>query len=265
MLIPKTLYMYWHDGRPPPIVRRMVNLAKRKNPSWRVRVLTEKSKCEKPRGFEELQVQHQSDWYRIYYLAKHGGVWMDISCIHLHPLEMWVDMKSAALQGFQWPFRTKTMENWAFAAPANNAFVREWKEEFKGAIEMGFRVYQRRYDKSLLGTSPEDYDLPYLTQHAAWRAIRNRFPESRHPEFAVRLRSAVNFHTGPYGILHAADYDADVFMRRLLKAGKKRFARMPFVKLRGGEREALEEAVDARDSTRACGYILALLRECSPK
>ena len=258
MVVPKVLYMFWHDGKPGKELRHMISLAKRMNPTWKVRLLSEKSPCAKPQGFEKLQPAHKSDWYRISYIEKYGGVWMDISCIHLRPLETWVDLRSAALQGFRWPGRTTTMENWAFAAAPHNAFVREWKREFESAIVMGFATYERRYDKTLLGSDTEMFVLPYLTQHAAWRVVRRRVPEAKHPEFRVTMRRSMDPASGPLFFSMAFD-DGDEMARLLSTASADRYRQMPFIKLRGWDREGLRELLTESERV-PCGHVMKLLR-----
>jgi len=258
MSVPKVLYMFWHDRKLGKELRHMVALAKRMNPTWKIKLLSEKSYCKKPQGFDKLQPAHKSDWYRISYIEKYGGVWMDISCIHLRPLESWVDLRSPALQGFRWLGRTATMENWAFAAPPDNAFVREWKREFESAIVMGFSTYTRRYDKTLFKSDTELFIMPYLTQHAAWRVVRRRFPQAKHPEFRVKMHSSTHRAFGPLAIPLAID-DGDVLASLLSIAPAKRYREMPFIKLRHWDRVGLLELLTDSKPV-PCGHVIKLLR-----
>ena len=252
-MIPKIIYMFWHDGKPPSRIQKMVTLAKQLNPTWKFRLLTEKTKCPKPDGYESLEVEHKSDWYRIYFMERTGGVWMDIWCIHIHPIESWVDLTSDNIQGFQWPYLTKVMENWAFAAPPKHPFVTEWKQEFAKAINMGFKKYKRSLSKELLGKDLHE-SLPYLSQHAAWRVVHAR----RKSKKEVTMSSSANVQTGPSGLIVAADWDHVVFARRLTSAPKKRYKKMPFIKLRGIDREEFFSYLDEREQI-PCGYIPTLL------
>ena len=150
------------------------------------------------------------------------------------------------------------MENWAFAAAPHNAFVREWKREFESAIVMGFATYERRYDKTLLGSDTEMFVLPYLTQHAAWRVVRRRFPEAKHPEFRVTMRRSMDPASGPLFFSMAFD-DGDEMARLLSTASADRYRQMPFIKLRGWDREGLRELLTESERV-PCGHVMKLLR-----
>lgn len=257
-MIPKIVYMFWHDGRPDEPVRSMIRAAKRLNPGWRFRMLSAKTRCRKPDGFDRLEaVQHVSDWYRLYFLAKTGGVWMDVSCIHLRPLEAWVDVRSRSLIGFQWPLRGTVMENWAFAAPPEHPFVIQWRDEFARAIEMGFGKYERLARRR--GTLPVDLlnFLPYLTQHACWRNVYDARATARDE---VLLTRAMEPGRGPLSLRSLRDSDAldAAYMDTLLRAPASRFGDIPFIKLTSGYRDLFEAALDAEDAS-LTGHVPILL------
>ena len=184
---------------------------------------------------------------------------MDISCIHIHPMESWVDLTSNQIQGFQWPYPTKVMENWAFAAPPKHPFVTEWKHEFTKAINMGFKKYRRSLSKDFLGKDLYA-SLPYLSQHAAWRVVYAR----RKSKHEVKISSSANVKSGPFGLITAANWDHTVFARRLLSAPQKRFKDMPFIKLRAIDREEFFDYLDEREEV-PCGYIPTMfkLKNCA--
>lgn len=257
-MIPKIVYMFWHDGRPGEVVRSMIRTAKRLNPEWRFRMLSAKTPCPKPEGFNRLTLpQHVSDWYRLHCIAQTGGVWMDASCIHLRPLEEWVDVRSDRLIGFQWPFRGTVMENWAFAAPPEHPFVVQWRDEFAHAISMGFAKYKRSLQRRGL---PVDVlaSLPYLTQHACWRIVRDRRAAFRDE---VTLARAMAPGLGPLSLRPSAKSAeaAEEYVEVLLRAPVSHFERMPFVKITGAYRDFIEYVLEAEEDADLTGHIPRLL------
>ena len=115
-MIPKIIYVFW-EGNMNVFIRACFNNIKRMNPGFEVKLLTSESIDQKPKNFDDLKVQHKSDWARIEAIAKTGGVWIDISSIVLKPFDSWIDFDSDTFHGFEVPFGCDVIENWAFAAP----------------------------------------------------------------------------------------------------------------------------------------------------
>lgn len=258
-MVPKTMYMYWHSKKLPDLIRRMVRLARRQNPTWKIVVITPRARFAKPDGFHDLSVPAQSDWVRLHFLAKHGGVWMDISCIHLHPVEHWVDVTSSRLQGFLWPSRGTVMESWAFAAPPAHPFVVAWRDEFARAIAVGLKAYADDVP-SVSSMSGFDELGHYLAIHMAWRVVWNR---RNRPRDEVRLARSNDRVSGPFGLHRSSQWDADKLVVNMLRHSAARYARMPFVKLTSCDRGALEDAMPY--DRRECAHIPKLLGLCEPR
>ena len=148
------------------------------HPEWEVIVLN--SIEESCPGLERLSVQHRSDWARICALAEHGGVWLDATCVCVKPVTEWVDMQSTTVQGFTAPFdpTNQCLENWALAAPPKHPLVLAWKAEFRRAIGLGFDRYKEEM-RDVLGAHIIYNQMPYLTQHACYVAVKDAFPPAR--------------------------------------------------------------------------------------
>ena len=224
--VPRQIFTMWRGPPPPEIVTLCIERMRALHPGWRVTALngTDEEPCE---GLERLSMQHQSDWARICAIERHGGVWLDATCICTQPVDRWVDMTSSQLQGFSAPFAADVLENWAFAAPAGNAFVRAWKEEFSRAIRMGFDAYKASLpphvrDHALYG------QLPYLTMHACYLVVSH-----------LRDKGAAMTPScdGPFRYLCETGFDTRRSVHLL--ATRPLVDAPPLIKLRGPERMAV--------------------------
>lgn len=171
MGIPKRIFMYW-DGPAAVLPQSCIERIRRLHPSWRVTVLRRPE--EKCVNLDALSTQHKSDWARICAIARHGGIWLDATCVCTRPVTEWVDLSSTRVQGFSCPFHEDVLENWAFGACRRHPLVLEWKKEFQHAIAIGFDAYKNTF----VTRYPEherliDY-LPYLTMHACYVVASDR-------------------------------------------------------------------------------------------
>jgi hypothetical protein len=182
----------------PQFVAACFALVKKHNPDWDFRLFHEKNAKSKwgleeppsPENGDELLPAHKADWFRISAISEHGGVWTDASNIALQPIESWVNVSQNALQGFLVPNPPEaeasdplpspdggetSMENWAFAAPARNPFVLQWKENFRHALTVGVDKYVFNLPKRVTGIFLANFS--YLAQHNAWKeAVLQKSP-----------------------------------------------------------------------------------------
>jgi hypothetical protein len=164
--IPRTIYTFW-SGERSIFVERCIARMRVVNPSYRVLVLGDTDVTYTP-GLEALGAQHTSDWVRASYLLRHGGVWLDASCVCTTGVEDWVNHDDHRLQGFSAPWDTTVLENWALACIPGCPAMRKWHAELQRAIAMGFRAYKYDIDASVF----DRRRLPYLTMHAAFCVTR---------------------------------------------------------------------------------------------
>ncbi len=173
-MMPRIIYVFWHEGEAklPVFIAACLRRMRKMCPSFTIVVLDNDSLGPLPKGYHSLRVAHKSDWAKVCKIAETGGIWIDISCVLLKPVESWVDMQSDALQGFCFPSDRDIMENWAFAAPRACKLVLLWREEFRTAIERGLRHY---IAENTPPASLKDH-VPYLTQHLALHVARSKAP-----------------------------------------------------------------------------------------
>ena len=218
MPVPKNIFTFW-SGKQNEVVEWCIGNIKNMNPSWNVRVLNEKDLVP-TKGIENLIVQHKSDWARLCALEKYGGVWLDATCVCTRGVEAWVDIQSDLLQGFTAPWDDEVFENWAFATPPNTRLIKEWKNEFEKAINIGFMKYKNQLPAWVRWSSLYR-QCPYLTQHMVLHIILN---EQKH------MTKTTKSCDGPFKHLCLNDF-ATVKAFDMLNS--KDFKAPPLIKFRG--------------------------------
>ena len=268
--IPRICYMYW-EGPMPQLVSRCIQKTRDLNPDWEI-IVASALDIKHDFGTDNMDSPaHRSDFYRITKIYETGGVWLDASIIPLGPIADWVDLYSSKLQGFTAPHSTnqppKThslIENWAFAAPPKHPVVESWLDEFKHALQVGFRDYQEKFvsrcDQDRVYCKDTVNSLPYLTQHGAFAVVIQNLSEEEFNEH-IDLKMSVS-RNGPFEIftLNPINYlnqDYDSFMNMI--------DRPPFIKLSHYERNPVIEYLDKGFFTKDSLICRALDLTCPTK
>ena len=136
--------MYWHAGKGHlPVECKMCHDTYRKhNPRWTITVVSEKTL---PRYMDPglarkitqstMRKSLQADLIRIYLLARHGGVWADLTTICTRPLDDWIQRHTQA------QFLVFTYDNpcsissWWLACPKASRIAQMVYEHFLSDIE----------------------------------------------------------------------------------------------------------------------------------
>ena len=187
--------------------------------------------------------EHRSDFIRLSYLEKYGGIWIDASILVLRPFHEWLsDMykkynikkdDNDILIGFGYPFDNSIMENWLFYCSSNCSFVKLWKEEYLIAIKTGFEKYCNE-NNYILKKYYNDVSmlLPYLTQHLCFCKV---FSEKKYnTKFFIQPSC-----DGPFQYLCENEWKPRKAMSYLNSIQKNQLKNHYFIKLRGPERNFL--------------------------
>jgi hypothetical protein len=151
---PKRLWAIWNTGAEnmPIFAKETVKMWRHiTGPDWEIRVvhtnynhsddpcyyLNYVSSDMVPKRMKEMIPQHQADSVRLALIRVHGGVYMDISVILLHPLEsiFWENLtlpkshpNNSALGGFFMWNAQKMFEVWMFAALPEEPIIVAWHD-----------------------------------------------------------------------------------------------------------------------------------------
>ena len=188
--LPKVLWTLWLQGwgQAPQVPRRCLENMRLANPDWRVEALDRESLEDHlpPRTLAELDAltgtpTEYSDLVRLALLQRHGGVWMDATCVCAVPLNAWIhDVTRVGFFAFSRPGPQRELASWFLCARPGDAVV--------DALLSASLGYWRARDV------PHDYfwmhDLfgTLILHHAT---VAERW--SRVPKLSARHR----FHYGP--------------------------------------------------------------------
>jgi hypothetical protein len=246
--IPPIIWSYWHSDEQPLVVQRCVANWARHNPGYEICVVTAATldrylpATERPRDFEQRSPARQSDWLRLYFLQREGGIWLDASIILTRSLD-WMRQAQAAdgadyvgfyLERYTASPQRPVIDSWCMAAPAGSRFIADWFAEFSGpAWSRGDSAYLEALQSS--GTAAEVLQRiaspAYMLIHVTAQRVLNDGGAYR--LHLIRAEDSAYFYQA------ASHWRRGLFFATLLLRRAPRNP-PPLIKLRGGERRKLE-------------------------
>lgn len=257
---PKKIWTYWDNPiKIPKVVELCMASWKKYHPEYEIVLLTKKNY----KGYvtipEELTTnvnfndspQRFADLIRIWVLAEHGGIWIDSTILLKGSMEDWLFPKYAEFSGFYINGFTKkkefpVIENWFFACNKGSPFIKKWRDEFSNIAN--FQTVED-YITSLRaeGVDFQGIDNPhYLAMHVSCQKILQLM---HYPLDSIYLQKAED---GPFRYLVDAKWDSE---KAVELACMYPTYQGPIMKMRGGERNALEKRLDYDLTVEKCGWI----------
>jgi hypothetical protein len=251
-MIPKIIHLYWHTKELPEFIKQCKQTMVRMNPDWVIKQYSHEDIL-KMKGYpafctrtyqlpysQKDAIKYACDWLRLYVLFHEGGVYMDMSCVCLAPLESFLDMNSSNIQGFNMSFIPNfyCMENWFICSPPRHEFIKKWMKETEEAhripygAELKYTEENYQYDGSKLQKF-----LPYLVQALAWKKLNIVFPEVKHT-----MIMGCTDKNGPYFWTNFKGSKQEQ-IRKMLMMKESEFKNIPFLKFNEGIRNMMVDAV----------------------
>lgn len=249
--IPKIIHLYWHVKELPPLIQQCKQTIVRMNPGWEIKQYSHEDilKVNSPAFCNRMYqlpyaqndaIKYACDWFRLFVLYEQGGVYMDMSCICLAPLETFLDMHSSSIQGYNMSFLTEfyCMENWFICAPPKHEFIHKWINETA-------KSHKERYGAELKYTE-ENYEyggnqlqkhLPYLVQALAWKKLNMLFPEIEHT-----MIMGCTDKRGPYFWVNLKGTRQEQ-LRQMFRMTRQEFKHIPLLKFNQVTRVIIEDMV----------------------
>jgi len=257
---PKKIWTYWDNpDRIPKTVKMCMKSWAIHNPNYEIILLTKQNY----KGWVNIPLEiavhpnfndnptRFADLVRIYALAEHGGVWIDSSILLKAPLDSWLFPKYAEFSGFYIASFTKeglppVIENWFFACNKGSEFVRKWRDEFTQIYNYpNVEKYVRSREE--MGVDTEKISGPiYLAMHVSAQKV---LQIDKYPLESLILKKAED---GPFKYLTETHWDSEKALR--LACSDKKY-QSPIMKMRGAERNVLEEHIGHDLSPEICGWL----------
>lgn len=247
--IPKRIWTYWNKTQPDNFVLQCIQSWRNQCPDYEVQLVHPGNleqfvpSVELPEKFAQLHPTKQSDWLRLFLVARHGGYWLDTSTLLTQSLN-WMHTGIATpahfvgfyIEKFTQDEKFPVIESWAFGACAQSSFVTAWQKEFHHAlIEKGTEAYLRD-----LQTRPDWLTLKqgindphYLLIHITAQKILRDMPQTEQLAVYKAEDSAFFYH-------HLLRWKWYLLYPQLCLV-KSPAAVSPIIKLRGGERRHFTE------------------------
>lgn len=245
--IPKIIWSYWHTPERPLTVEWCLHSWVAHNPGWTIRSVHRENLAEfvdlaqLPAAFHDVTPMRQSDWLRLYFLRRYGGVWLDASFILTESLDWLIAAQTGSRADYLGFYLDKyttrpdcpIIDSWCMAAPAGSRFVEAWFAEFSLAMTMGDAAYLASLQSTggaerLLQKLPRpDYLMIHVT---AQRVLERGGPYRLH---LIRAEDSAYYYQA------LSSWKRLGFFTRIL-LNRRPHLPPPLIKLRGGERRKLE-------------------------
>jgi len=240
VVLPKKIWSYWHDTNIPTDIQMTLAHRKQVLDTYEHIMLHENTirdyiKTPIPVQFNKLSQAHKADWVRLALLKEHGGIWMDSGIIVNSKKAvdtLYASAKGTELSAFYLEERTihnqpsSYIENWCLIAKKGSPLVVKWLKEYERAIDMGFESYHQQVAYTI---PKNDRFGTYLTQHACMQVILQQYAVMPN----IRLFRADDTM---FKLQIECNWDSTCVMNRIL-TDKTVKSRIPYIKLRGSERE----------------------------
>lgn len=245
-MIPKNIYVFWHQDRLPLVTYKLFLNIKQKHPDFKVTKFTDKDVLKiknKPEFFNTVLFKDKtrvSDWLRMYLLHHYGGVWIDINCLFLNKsLNDIIDFSLPKVQGFH--LFGNIFENWVIASPPKNKLMELWFHETEKCLHRKYSYCienGHHYDSS----HPLVNQLPHLAQHLAFLKI---ITEHNLDEYFVSLGKAGD-KNNPLSLLKEHKWSTKETVSFILTSENLN-PELTFIKFRGPERRYLISRIEKKE------------------
>jgi hypothetical protein len=135
----RVIWILWLQGfeKAPEVVRVCLRSWKTRNPGWQVIELSEENledyvDKDTLSRLKSLKIRRPklANLIRMYLISRHGGVWVDATCLCCQPLDNWIhDYMASGFFAFRDPGPDRVLANWFLASVKGNALASRFFEE----------------------------------------------------------------------------------------------------------------------------------------
>lgn len=231
------IWTFWNSDILPDIIRGCIDTWEGRG--YTITVLNPKNLSDYIHGVDILSLpyadtpQRLSDFVRLHVLYEHGGFWLDASVIMIDGIDSFTAYNKPfvgyKIDTFTTNARNPVIENWFFGCVPRCTFVGLWKDEF---MRINDCVSCVTYVENMKFHGIDKQNIPhllpyYLTMHMAAQSVLQRqgLTDTMHLSIAEHgpLKYLAEHHWNTKNAVAAIPFTTGV----------------PFIKLRGSERDAL--------------------------
>lgn len=259
MEVPKIIWTYWDSpDTMTDFVKRCIASWGKYNPNYTIHVL-HKNTVKDYVDIPESILKHPNfndnharfaDLLRLSLLEKHGGIWMDASCLMYQAFDEWLPTEKPFFAYYYNQGKGKlpypVIENWFIMAKPQNDFVKAWKAEFLNLVNftsVGDYVASRK----AMGVDISSFDhlAEYLAMHVAAQKL---LQVDKYPLEKLTLWDTAK-EGGPFWFLIKHNWNAESAIRDACKNPKMR---KPFLKFYRHSREPFERLLQSEYTDAKC-------------
>ena len=133
----RRLVQYWDNAHPPPSVQGLMNVVRDLHPDWDYQCFSRQLAADElgsiygkdlKEAFLDIRFPAmQADVFRIAYLLRHGGVWVDAATLIRQPLKNWLPMAHPlVLLRRQHQIQPEVATGVLYASPGHPLLARAW-------------------------------------------------------------------------------------------------------------------------------------------
>lgn len=242
----RIIWSYWDNEQIPWVVKLALKTWKQNQPQDCICLLTPKTlfsfidKSDLPPNYQNLFTQRQADVIRIVLLEKYGGLWMDATFLLGRNIDhLWFpknyDIGCYEADFFTTNPKVPVLENWFISAPKNSPLIKAWKKEFYFGLTFKTSDDYINY----LKTQQFDFQKVNIPSYLMMHCSLMRVLSSPH-SYTIKHFPASEKNDGPFSYLINNNWSSTNSVRYLTKPMSSNTFIPRTIKLRGGERKALE-------------------------
>lgn len=259
--IPKKIWTFWDSADTvPEFVKLCMESWKKYNPEYELHMLHKNTlskfidipdNIQSHPNFNDTRSRF-ADLVRLYLLEKHGGIWIDASCLMYQPFDEWLPFDAGYFsytynQGHP-EFKYPIIENWFIAAVPQHPFVVAWKREFLEIAK--YQSVQAYLDsRKAMGVDVSAFEgmANYLGMHVAAQKIMQI---DKYPVSSLTLKETSQAG-GPFWFLIKNGWDAN---KAIEEACVDTSLRKPFLKFHGPSRDVFSSRLKTDMTNAKCHW-----------
>lgn len=258
--IPKKIWTYWDSKDTiPEVLNTCVESWRKYNPDYEITVVHKDTldeyveipdKLKTHPNFTDTRARF-SDLVRLFLVEKHGGIWMDMSCIMYQSLDEWMPKTEFFCFTYDQGRKNQAyphLESWFIAAKPHHPFIQAWKDEFLQMESFpSVKDYVESRKKMGVDISSFEQMAHYL---AIYVSVQKILQIDKYDSQTLTLRDTAQ-EGGPFWFLIKNGWNAD---KAIEETCANPNMRKPFLKFHGPSRDVFLKRIKTDMTNEKCQW-----------